>query len=154
MSAAGGKRGPGLVLALAAVLAVGAVAAAPLSVTKSVGMARAEDDISLAAANHDMVLVKVQPIDSAMVKQGFDNPRVRVLFIGNETAVRWAEEAEPRLLNLLPLRLSLIERDGAVTVLSDDFDAWMREFPDDPANLTLRAWRAELASILEDFLLQ
>lgn len=135
-------------------LTAGAALAAPLSTQKAVSLRQAVDDITLAAANHDMALVKVQPIDSALVKRGFDDPHMRILFIGSETAVRWAKEAEPGLLNLLPLRLTLIEREGLVTVMTDDFDAWIAEFPDNPANMILRAWRAELASMLEDFLRQ
>ncbi len=111
----------------------------------------AVDDLTLAAANHDLVLVKVQPIDSALVKRGFEDPHVRILFVGSETAVRWAEAADPRLLNLLPLRLTLIEREGRVTVLSDDFEPWLREFPPGEARLFLKAWQAELRSTLEDF---
>lgn len=131
-----------------------AVRAEPLSATKGVSMRQAVDDLTLAAANHDLVLVKVQPIDSALVKRGFEDPHVRILFIGSETAVRWAEAADPRLLNLLPLRLTLIERDGRLTVLTDDFEPWLGEFPGGEANLLLKAWRAELRAMLEDFVRQ
>jgi hypothetical protein len=120
-------------------------------VAKAVSLRQAVDDLTLAAANHQLVLVKVQPIDSALVKWGFEDPHVRILFIGSETAVRWAEAAAPRLLNLLPLRLTLIERDGRVRVLSDDFEPWLREFPTGEAHLFLKAWQAELRSTLEDF---
>jgi hypothetical protein len=68
----------------------------PLMVSKPVDMRRAMDDVALAAANHDLVLVKVQPIDTALAKRGFENPHMRLLFIGSESAVRWAEAAEPR----------------------------------------------------------
>ena len=125
--------------------------AEPLAVTKAVSLRQAVDDLTLAAANHDLVLVKVQPIDSALVKRGFEDPHVRILFIGSETAVRWAEAADSRLLNLLPLRLTLIERDSRLTVLSDDFEPWLREFPAGEANLFLKAWQAELRSTLDDF---
>ncbi len=128
-----------------------AARAEPVSVTKAVSLRQAVDDLTLAAANHDLVLVKVQPIDSALVKRGFEDPHVRILFVGSETAVRWAEAADPRLLNLLPLRLTLIEREGRVTVLSDDFEPWLGEFPTGEARLFLKAWQAELRSTLEDF---
>ncbi len=141
------------VFLLAGLLALSAHAE-PLSMTKTVSLRQAVDDLTLAAANHDLVLVKVQPIDSALVKRGFENPHVRILFVGNETAVRWAEVADPRLLNLLPLRLTLIEREGRITVLSDDFEPWLQEFPIGEANLFLRAWQAELKSTLEDFVRQ
>ncbi len=142
-----------LVFLLACLLTLGA-RAEPVSASKAVTLRQAVDDLTLAAANHDLVLVKVQPIDSALVKRGFEDPHVRILFVGSETAVRWAEAADPRLLNLLPLRLTLIEREGRVKVLSDDFEPWLREFPDGEANLFLMAWRAELRSTLEDFIRQ
>lgn len=128
--------------------------AEPLMVSKAVDMRQAMDDITLAAANHDLVLVKLQPIDTALAKRGFDNPHMRILFIGSESAVRWAEAAEPRLLNLLPLRLTLIERDGGVTLMSDDFGPWLKEFPDAPAHLMIEAWQAELKAMLDDFVWQ
>jgi hypothetical protein len=137
----------GLLLALTA-------RADPLTVTKAVSMRQAVDDLTLAVANHDMVLVKVQPIDSALVKRGFEDPHVRILFIGSETAVRWAEAGDPRLLNLLPLRLTLIQREGQVTVMTDDFEPWQREFGQGAAWLLLKAWQVELKAMLEDFVRQ
>jgi hypothetical protein len=139
---------------LAALLLAPGVGAEPLSVSKAANMRQAVDDISLAVANHDMVLVKVQPIDSALVKRGFEDPHVRILFVGSETAVRWAEAADPRLLNLLPLRLTLILKDDRLTVMSDDFAPWKREFSKPEASLLLNAWEAELKSMLEDFVRQ
>ena len=130
------------------------VQAEPLAVSKAVDMRQALDDLALAAANHELVLVKMQPIDTAMTKRGFENPHIRLLFIGSESAVRWAEAVEPRLLNLLPLRLTLVEREGRMTVLSDDFALWLREFPDDPANRMIQVWRAELKAMLDDFVRQ
>lgn len=128
--------------------------AEPLSASKRADMRQALDDLTLAAANHDLVLVKMQPIDTALAKRGFENPHIRILFIGSESAVRWAEVAEPRLLNLLPLRLTLIQQEGRMTVLSDDFEPWLREFPDPPAHLMIAAWRAELQAMLDDFMRQ
>ena len=126
----------------------------PVSVSKAVEMRQGLDDIALAAANHDLVLVKMQPIDTALAKRGFENPHIRILFIGGESAVRWAEAVEPRLLNLLPLRLTLIQREGSLTVMSDDFEPWLGEFPDDPAHRMIEAWREELRAMLDDFLRQ
>ena len=126
----------------------------PLMVSKPVDMRRAMVDVALAAANHDLVLVKVQPIDTALAKRGFDNPHMRILFIGSESAVRWAEAAEPRLLNLLPLRLTLIEKEGGVTLMSDDFGPWLQEFPEPPAHLMVEAWQAEMKAMLDDFVAQ
>jgi uncharacterized protein (DUF302 family) len=128
--------------------------AEPLAVSKAVDMRQALDDITLAAANHELVLVKMQPIDHALEKRGFENPHLRILFIGSESAVRWAEAAEPRLLNLLPLRLTLYQRDGRMIVTSDDFVPWLREFPDDPAHRMILAWQAELKAMLDDFVQQ
>ena len=128
--------------------------AEPLMVSKAVDMRQAMDDIALAAANHDLVLVKMQPIDHALEKRGFENPHIRILFIGSESAVRWAEAAEPRLLNLLPLRLTLMQREGRMQVISDDFELWLKEFPDSPAHRMIEAWQAEMKAMLDDFVTQ
>jgi hypothetical protein len=142
-------------LALLFTLALSLTAQAePLTVSKAVDMRQALDDLALAAANHDLVLVKMQPIDHALEKRGFENPHIRILFIGSETAVRWAEAAEPRLLNLLPLRLTLMMREGRMSVMSDDFELWLKEFPDAPAHLMIEAWQAELKAMLDDFVRQ
>lgn len=143
-----------LLLLFASAWAGLAARAEPLSVSKAVEMRQALDDLALAAANHELVLVKMQPIDTALAKRGFENPHIRILFIGGESAVRWAEAVEPRLLNLLPLRLTLIQREGGMTVMSDDFEPWLREFPDDPAHRMIEAWRAELQAMLDDFVRQ
>jgi hypothetical protein len=128
--------------------------AEPLSVSKAVDMRQALDDLTLAAANHELVLVKMQPIDTALAKRGFENPHIRILFIGSESAVRWAEAAEPRLLNLLPLRLTLIQKEGQMIVMSDDFGPWLKEFPESPAHLMIEAWQAELKAMLDNFVKQ
>ncbi len=44
--------------------------AEPQWVSKRVEMRQAMDDLALAATNHGMQLVKVQPIDQALVKRG------------------------------------------------------------------------------------
>jgi hypothetical protein len=136
------------------VLFVSAVQAEPMVVEKRVDMRQAIDDVALAAANHDLVLVKMQPIDTALAKRGFENPHLRILFIGSESAVRWAEAAEPRLLNLLPLRLTLIQKDEIILLMSDDFAIWLKEFPEAPARLMIEAWQAELKVMLQDFVRQ
>ena len=142
-----------LACAIALVLSMSAQAE-PLTVSKAVDMRQALEDLALAAANHELVLVKIQPIDTAMAKRGFENPHIRLLFLTSESAVRWAEAVEPDLLNLLPLRLTLIEREGRMTVMSDDFAPWLREFPDDPANRMILIWQAELKTMLDDFVRQ
>lgn len=139
---------------LLAVLPAPPAWAEPLVASKTASMQQAIEDITLAAANHDMVLVKDQPIDAALKKRGFGDPHVRILFIGSETAVRWAEAADPRLLNLLPLRLTLVARDEQLTVMTDDFEPWLREFNQGEARLLLKAWQAELKALLEDFVWQ
>lgn len=138
-------------LPLLFLLVAGPLAATPLMASKTVDMRQAMDDLTVAAMNHGMQLVKVQPIDTAMVKRGFDNPHVRIAFIGSETAVRWAEAADPRLLNLLPLRLSLVQRGEQVVVMSDDLAPWKEAFKDSPGLKLLQAWEVELGEVLRDF---
>lgn len=126
-------------------------AAAPFMVVKNVSMRQAIDDLALAAANHDLVLVKVQPIDTALVKRGFEDPHVRIVFVGNETAVRWAEASDPRLLSFLPMRLTLVQRDEQIVVMSDDLTPWKAAFSDSPGLHLLKAWEIEIQEFLQDF---
>lgn len=139
------------VLALVLLLGTGPLVAAPMMVTKKVEMRQALDDLTLAVANHDMQLVKVQPIDSALVKRGYEDPHVRIAFVGSETTVRWAEAADPRLLNLLPLRLSLVQRGDSIVIIADDLEPWKQEFKDSPGLLLLEALEIEVKALLQDF---
>lgn len=125
--------------------------AAPQMAIKTADMRQAIDDLTLAAANHGMQLVKVQPIDKALVKRGFEDPHVRILFIGSETAVRWAEAADARLLNLLPMRLTLVQRGEQIVVMSDDLEPWKGQFPEGPARRVLEGWEVEIREVLADF---
>jgi uncharacterized protein (DUF302 family) len=129
---------------LAACLAAWPALAETQWVSKRVEMRQAMDDLALAAANHGMQLVKVQPIDQALVKRGFDNPHLRLVFIGSEIAVRWAEAADARLLNLLPMRFSLIQQGDQVIVMTDDLEPWKPYFKDSPGLKVLQAWEVEL----------
>ena len=142
-----------LLLCLLGLFSVSSVAA-PQWVSKRVEMRQALDDLALAAVNHGMVLVKVQPIDHALVKRGFDNPHVRLVFIGSETAVRWAEAADPRLLNLLPMRFVLIQQGDSILVMTDDLEVWKPYFKDSPALRLLEGWEVELRELLAEFMSQ
>ncbi len=128
--------------------------AEPQWVSKRVEMRQAMDDLALAAANHGMQLVKVQPIDQALVKRGYDNPHLRLVFISSEIAVRWAEAADTRLLNLLPLRFVLIQQGDQVVVMTDDLEPWKPHFSDSPGMKVLQAWEIELREVLADFMAQ
>lgn len=144
---------PCMVLGWVLTLLVGASAASaePLMASKRTDMRQAIDDLTAAAVNHGMQLVKVQPIDKALVKRGFDDPHVRILFIGSESAVRWAEAADLRLLSLLPLRLTLVERGDQIVVMTDDLSPWHQQFPDPLSLQLLRGWELELKEVLTDF---
>lgn len=133
-----------LLLALAA-----AAPASPLTASKPATLQSALDDLSVALANHGYHLVKVQPIDQALVRRGFTDPGVRLAFVGKEELVRQAQAIDPALLNLLPLRLTLEQRDGHVRIRSDDLAPWREALPG--AGPVLRQWEEDLAAILADY---
>lgn len=137
-------------LVLASGLAT-SVAAAPLIVSKISSDKAAFDDLTIAAANHGYQVVKLQPIDSALVKRGFDNPHVRLLFIGSAQAVRDAEEQAPLLVQLLPLRIVMIARKNEITLMSDDFAPWRSIFSDTWSAKLLTHWEDDLKAILSDY---
>lgn len=136
-------------LALTLAAATLQVAASPLSASKAGSMQTALDDLSLALANHGYHLVKVQPIDQALVKRGFSDPGIRIAFVGREEQVRQALEADPALLNLLPMRLTLENDHGQVRISSDDLAQWRASRP--AAGKVLQQWEDELAAILSDY---
>lgn len=132
-------------------LAVASVhaAAAPLSASRDGNLQNALDGLSVALLNHGYTLVKVQPVDQALVKRGFADPGIRLAFVGKEAQVRQALATDPALLNLLPLRLTLEHEDGRVRVSSDDLAAWRKASV--LGGAVLQQWEDELGAILADY---
>ena len=134
------------------VLGWGALAQAePLTASRTTGLPDAIDGLTAAAQNNGYQLVKVQPIDQALIKRGYPNPGVRILFIGKSSAVDQAMKTNPKLLSVLPLRLTLIVEDGGVVVSSDDLEMWKEMFPDHETAGLIESWQRDLKVILSDF---
>lgn len=125
--------------------------AAPLTAAKSTDMRDAVDRMTIAAENNGYRLVKIQAVDSALVKRGFEDPGLRILFIGRPSAMEQAQLYYPPLLSMLPLRFTLIVRDKEIVATSDDLDAWKEMFPDPQAHFLIEAWRKDIELILKDF---
>jgi uncharacterized protein (DUF302 family) len=135
--------------ALALTIATAQAVASPVSATKAGSMQTALDDLSLALIDHGYQLVKVQPIDHALVKRGYADPGIRIAFVGKEEQVQQALAADPALLNLLPLRLTMEEEADAIRISSDDLAQWRERMP--AASPVLQAWEDELAAILSEY---
>jgi uncharacterized protein (DUF302 family) len=139
----------GMLMAL--VLGSGYAQAAPVSASKKVIFSEAIDDITQAALNRDYRLVKVQEVDRALVKLGFADPGVRILFIGNPEQMRRALEQDVQLLALLPLRLTL-KRDGdLVEISSDDLAPWAEQAANPESRKLVKSWQADLRMMLDDY---
>lgn len=138
--------------ALAALASLtGAAQADPLIVSRVIEARQALDALTAAALNQGYQLVKVQPIDSAMTKRGLDNPHVRLLFVGNKDIIDAAQASAPDLLQLLPLRLTLVIRRDEVAVMSDDFAPWKAQFGQPAAQALLTRMEADVRAILAEF---
>jgi uncharacterized protein (DUF302 family) len=125
--------------------------AEPLTASRSTDLPDAIDEMTAAAENSGYQLVKVQPIDQALIKRGYPDPGVRILFIGKSSAVYEAMKADPRLLSLLPLRLTFIVEDKKIVVSSDDLEIWKDMFPDPGTAQLIETWQRDLKVILGDF---
>lgn len=125
--------------------------AAPLTATRSTDLTGAIDGLTAAAQNSGYELVKVQPIDQALIKRGYPDPGVRILFIGKSSAVAQAMKTDPKLLSVLPIRLTLIVENGAIVVNSDDFETWKAMFPDPDTAKLIESWQRDVKLILGDF---
>ena len=112
-------------------------------------MQSALDDLSLALIDHGYQLVKVQPIDHALVKRGYADPGIRIAFVGKEEQVQQALATDPALLNLLPLRLTMEKDADGIRISSDDLAQWRERMPS--AGPVLQKWEDELAAILSDY---
>jgi len=142
---------PILGMLMALVLGSGYAQAAPVSASKKVIFSEAIDDITQAALNRDYRLVKVQEVDRALVKLGFADPGVRILFIGNPEQMRRALEQDVQLLALLPLRLTL-KRDGdLVEISSDDLAPWAEQAANPESRKLVKSWQADLRMMLDDY---
>jgi uncharacterized protein (DUF302 family) len=125
--------------------------ATPLTAARATDLADAVDGLTVAANNSGYQLVKVQPVDHALVKRGYPDPGIRILFIGKSSAMDQAMKTNPGLLNALPLRLTLIVGDGKIVVNSDDLEIWKEMFPDPESGRLIEAWQRDLKLILGDF---
>lgn len=134
------------------VLCWGALAqATPMNAKLETDIAGAIDELAVAAQNNGYQLVKVQPIDQALVKRGYPDPGVRIVFIGNASDMQQAMKTDPRLLSLLPLRLTLIVEGDRTIVSSDDLDIWKEMFPSPESEKLIEGWQRSLNLILSDF---
>ena len=122
--------------------------ASPLTTSIGADMSGAIDELTIAAQNSGYQLVKVQPVDKALVKRGFPDPGLRILFIGKPSSFEQAIRTNPRLLSVLPLRLTLIVEEGGVVVSSDDLEMWKEMFPDPETGKLIDSWQRELKVIL------
>ena len=139
------------VLALALIAAFAQAAASPVSSSKTANMQTALDDLSLALLDHGYTLVKVQPVDQALVKRGYPDPGIRILFIGNASTMDQAIKVNPKLLSVLPLRLTLIVEGKQTLVSSDDLEMWKEMFPDPETARLVDTWQRDLKIILGEF---
>jgi uncharacterized protein (DUF302 family) len=137
------------IFALALIVATAQAVASPVSASKAGSMQSALDDLSLALIDHGYQLVKVQPIDNALVKRGYADPGIRIAFVGKEEQIQQALAADPALLNLLPLRLTMEKEAGEIRISSDDLAQWRERMPS--AGPVLQKWEDELAAILSDY---
>ena len=117
-------------------------------------MRDAVDRITIAAENNEYHLVKVQAVDTALVKRGYDDPGVRILFLGKASAMEQAEKEYPPLLSMLPLKLVLVVRGKEIVVISDDLDACKEMFPEPAAHRLIEMWRNDIDRMLKDFAAQ
>ena len=140
-----------LACVLAMLAGISVAEAAPLTATRTADMRDAVDRITIAAENNDYHLVKVQAIDTALVKRGYEDPGVRILFFGKATAVEQAEKDYPPLLSMLPIKLVLVVRGKEIVVISDDLDAWKDMFPEPAAHRLIDLWRHDIDQMLKDF---
>lgn len=136
-------------IALALIVATAQAVASPVSASKAGSMQSALDDLSLALIDHGYQLVKVQPIDHALVKRGYADPGIRIAFVGKEEQIQQALSADPALLNLLPLRLTMEQDADGIRISSDDLAQWRERIPS--AGPVLQKWEDELAAILSDY---
>ncbi len=137
------------IFALALIVATAQALASPVSASKAGSMQSALDDLSLALIDHGYQLVKVQPIDNALVKRGYADPGIRIAFVGKEEQIQQALAADPALLNLLPLRLTMEKGADGIRISSDDLAQWRERMPS--AGPVLQKWEDELAAILSDY---
>lgn len=125
--------------------------AAPLTATRTMDLPAAIDAVTAAAQNSGYQVVKVQPIDQALVKRGYPDPGIRILFIGDSSTMDQAMKINPRLLSVLPLRLSLIVEGKETRVSSDDLEMWKEMFPEPETARLIDTWQRDLKIILGDF---
>lgn len=125
--------------------------AEPMTVSHRATLNEALDSITTAALNRDYQLVKVQPVGSALVKRGFADPGIHIVFIGNPEQIRHTGKIDAHLLALLPLRLTLKHEGDVVKVSSDDLAPWAEQAANLESRQLVETWQADLRAILDDY---
>lgn len=108
-------------------------------------------DINVAAENNGYHRFKIQPLDNALVKRGTTDPGLKILFLGNAADMARAKKVDPLWLNLLPLRLVMVQKGDQVSMTRDDLEARKSRVNAPETRQLIEKWQRDPSAILQDF---
>ena len=121
-----------------------------LTVSKPSQYLAALNDLSIAIANQDYTLIKIQPVDSGLRQKSYEVGNYKVLFFGNNEQVNKLLSISPEASVILPLKIILYQNNDSVIASAPNLQMWKGVFGD-ALDAMIDQWQDDIAKILKEF---
>lgn len=108
------------------------------------------DDLTIAIADHNYTLIKIQPIDEGLRHFGYKTENYKVVFFGNSKQVDQLVADHPEASVMLPLKIMLYQQGNMIVASSPDMGMWKKVFGPDVIPV-IEGWQQDVKKILRDF---
>lgn len=108
------------------------------------------DDLTIAIANHDYTLIKIQPVDQGLRRKGFETTSYKVVFFGDNSQVNQVLITNPEASVILPLKIILYQQGETVIASAPDLSMWEGIF-DNGLTPIIKEWQRDMHGILQEF---
>ena len=76
------------------------------------------DNVKRAATSNNFVFIREQTLDSGIAPEGKENPKQHIVYFCNFGLLNQALATDPRVGLFLPCRITIVEREGKVTMMT------------------------------------
>jgi uncharacterized protein (DUF302 family) len=112
--------------------------------------AAALNDLTIAIADHNYTLIKIQPVDKGLRHHGYQTANYKVLFFGDGNQFDQLVAAHPEASVMLPLKIMLYQQGNTIVASAPDMEMWKGVFGSDITPI-IKGWRRDVRRILRDF---
>ena len=108
------------------------------------------DSLTIAIADHNYALIKIQPVDKGLRLHGYKTGNYKVVFFGNGKQFDRLVAAHPEASVMLPLKIMLYQQGNTIVASAPDMQMWKGIFGSDSTPI-IEGWRRDMQRILQDF---